>query len=186
MLEEPDLQEAEIAACVQDHYGLAFRQVDFLPLGADPNTAVYRLVTVDGVACFVKLRGNAFDELSVALPKFLNAQGMRQVIPPLAPCRQRLYAPLGDFTLILYPFVEGGNGYEVILTERDWGVLGEALKQLQIIQDIVVYCEQLLFSEAGGADRAQSLRYVMSNFAPDGTIEMAHRAEQEVVRSRRF
>jgi spectinomycin phosphotransferase len=46
----------------------------------------------------------------------------------------------------------------------------------RIIEDIAVYCEQLLLSSDGGADREQALRYLMSNFQPNGTIEIAYRA----------
>ncbi len=43
----------------------------------------------------------------------------------------------------------------------------------RIIQDIAVYCEELLLTAEGGADRAQSLRYLKSNFLPGSTIEIA-------------
>jgi spectinomycin phosphotransferase len=43
----------------------------------------------------------------------------------------------------------------------------------RIIADIAIYGEELLLSTAGGDDRAQSLRYLASNFAPGGTIELA-------------
>jgi spectinomycin phosphotransferase len=43
----------------------------------------------------------------------------------------------------------------------------------RIIADIAVYCDELLLSTAGGDDRAQSLHYLRSNFAPGGTIELA-------------
>ena len=70
MLEKPDLQDEKIIACLQHDYGLAITQVTFLPIGADPNTAVYRAVTADETAYFAKLRRGAFDETSVTLPKF--------------------------------------------------------------------------------------------------------------------
>ena len=47
----------------------------------------------------------------------------------------------------------------------------------RIVEDIAVYCEQLLRSNAGGVDREQALRYLMSNFEPKGTIEIAYRAD---------
>lgn len=47
----------------------------------------------------------------------------------------------------------------------------------RIIEDIAIYCEQVLLSEGGGADRAQSLVYLRSNYLPGGTIEMAYRAD---------
>jgi hypothetical protein len=34
----------------------------------------------------------------------------------------------------------------------------------RIIEDIALFCEQLLLSNEGGQDRAQSLRYLVSNF----------------------
>jgi spectinomycin phosphotransferase len=47
----------------------------------------------------------------------------------------------------------------------------------RIVEDIAVYCEQLLLSNEGGSDREQALRYLMSNFEPDGTIAIADRAD---------
>jgi spectinomycin phosphotransferase len=47
----------------------------------------------------------------------------------------------------------------------------------RIIEDIALYCEQLLLSNEGGQDRAQSLHYLVSNFLPDSTIAAARRAD---------
>ena len=128
MLEKPDLQDEKIIACVQDDYGVLVAQVAFLPIGADLNTAVYRAVAEDETSYFVKLRRGVFDETAVALPKFLSDQGTVQIIAPLATKTGQLWASLDAFKLILYPFVEGHNGFEVDLSDRHWGVLGAALK----------------------------------------------------------
>jgi hypothetical protein len=40
----------------------------------------------------------------------------------------------------------------------------------------------LFLSNAGGADREQALRYLMSNFGPNGTIEIACQSDQTVKR----
>jgi spectinomycin phosphotransferase len=66
MLEKPDLKDEKIVACLQDEYGLLVVQVAFLPLGADRNTAVYRIVAGDETPYFCKLRSGVFDETSVA------------------------------------------------------------------------------------------------------------------------
>ena len=66
MLERPDLQNQRVIACLQKNYGLDVAQLAFLPLGADPNTAVYRVAAGDGTPYFLKLRSGVFDELSVA------------------------------------------------------------------------------------------------------------------------
>ncbi len=130
MLEKPALQDEKIVACLQDEYGLNVVQVAFLPLGADLNTAVYRVAVEDETPYFVKLRRGVFDETAVALPKFLSDQGIKQIIAPLATKTGQLRASLDAFKLILYPFIEGRDGYEVDLSDRHWGEFGTALKRI--------------------------------------------------------
>jgi spectinomycin phosphotransferase len=133
MLEKPDLPDARIAACLQAAYTLSARQITFLPLGADQHTAVYRVVAGDHAAYFLKLRGDPFDETSVALPRFLSDRGVQQIIAPLRTHTGRLWANLEPFNVILYPFVEGRNGYEVALSERQWREFGVALRRIHSV-----------------------------------------------------
>ena len=55
---------------------LSAGSIVFLPIGADQNTVVYRVVADDATPYFVKLRRGVFDETSVTLPKFLSDQGI--------------------------------------------------------------------------------------------------------------
>jgi len=48
----------------------------------------------------------------------------------------------------------------------------------RIIQDIAAFGEELLSGEGDDEDRRQSLHYLKANFLPDGTIDLALRAEQ--------
>jgi len=130
MLKKPDLQDDTIIACLLYEYRLNVVQVAFLPFGADQNTAVYRVVTDDETPYFLKLRRGVFDETSVAVPKFLSDQGIAQIIAPLTTKTGQLRAILGALKVILYPFVEGRNGYEVKLSDRHWGNFGTALKRI--------------------------------------------------------
>ena len=47
----------------------------------------------------------------------------------------------------------------------------------RIIQDIYEFCKELLLSNTGGADRAQSLLYLKSNFLPNSTIAIARQTD---------
>lgn len=47
MLEKPDIQDESIIVCLQGEYGLNVVRLVFLPLEADLNTAVYRVITDD-------------------------------------------------------------------------------------------------------------------------------------------
>jgi spectinomycin phosphotransferase len=128
MLEKPELEDEKIIACLREEYGLISDQVTFLPLGADQNTAVYRVVGLDGKAYFVKLRRNNFDEMSVTIPKLLNEQGIKQIIPALESRSGNLWVGLDAYRLILYPFIEGQDGYQVKFSERQWHDFGKGLK----------------------------------------------------------
>ncbi len=48
----------------------------------------------------------------------------------------------------------------------------------RIVQDIAVFCEQLFLSNEGGEDRKQSLYYLMSNFLPNGVLEVTYKADK--------
>jgi spectinomycin phosphotransferase len=130
MLEKPDLQDEKITTCLQNEYGLLVAQISFLPLGADVNTAVYRVVAEDERGYFVKLRRGIFNKISVALPRFLSGKGIAQIIAPLASKKGQLWADLYPFKIILYPFVAGHNGYEVRLSDDRWREFGRALRRI--------------------------------------------------------
>ena len=130
MLEKPDLPDEKIVACLQAEYDLFVVHVAFLPLGADLHAAVYRVVTDDQTPYFLKLKRGAFDEISVALPKFFSDQGLEQIIAPLTTTTGQLWASLDSFKVILYPFVAGRNGYDVEMSDRHWYDFGAALKRI--------------------------------------------------------
>ncbi len=133
MLEKPNLADEKIIACLKEEYELWMTQLEFLPLGADLHTAVYRAVADDGTAYFCKLRSGVFDETSVELPKFLYAQGIPQIIPPLVTKTGALRADLDEFKVIVYPFVEGQNGYRVTLTDAQWAEFGAAFQKIHSV-----------------------------------------------------
>jgi spectinomycin phosphotransferase len=133
MLEKPDLKDETIIAGLNDEYGLLVAQVSFLPLGADRNTAAYRIVTGDETPYFLKLRAGHFEDTSVVLPKFLSDQGIEPIIAPLTTTTGQLWASLDAFTAILYPFVEGQNGYEIYLSEHHWREFGMALRRIHTV-----------------------------------------------------
>src|SRR6478735_7314918 len=118
MLEKPDLPDEQLIACLQHNYGLRIVQVDFLPLGNDLNTAVYRVIAGDARPYFLKLRSGAFDDITVAIPRLLSDQGMAQIIAPIATSAGQLWTRLDAFAVILFPFVAGRNGFEFAVSDR--------------------------------------------------------------------
>jgi spectinomycin phosphotransferase len=130
MLEKPDLGDEKIINCLRDNYGLNSARITFLPLGADVSSAVYKASTQDETPYFVKLRRGPFAEAAAAVPKFLSDQGLGAIITPITNKSGQLWTRLDDFRLVLYPFVEGRNGFEVPLSARQWIDFGRALRSI--------------------------------------------------------
>lgn len=130
MFIKPDLKDEKIIICLRDAYALAVEKIAFLPLGADFNTAVYRVTTSNGEDYFFKLRRGDFLEAHVSIPKYLADMGIKQVISPLATNTGQLWASLASFKAILYPYIEGHNGVEVKLSDQQWVQFGVAMKSL--------------------------------------------------------
>lgn len=129
MLEKPEIKDEIIIQSLRHEYGLDVEKISFLPLGADLNTAVFRLGTKDGTAYFVKLRKGDFNAASVVVPNYLGDLGFKQIIPSLKTKTGHLWANLDPFKVILYPFVEGHHGYERKLSYKQWVEYGAALKR---------------------------------------------------------
>jgi spectinomycin phosphotransferase len=130
MREKPNLPDDAVVACLWDGYGLRGTRITFLPIGADPGTAVYRVIADDGAPYFLKLRRSAFDEVTVAIPRLLADQGIAAIIAPIRTTGGRLWAELDHFAVILSPYVDGLDGFGTALSDRQWHSLGEALRAI--------------------------------------------------------
>ena len=163
MLEKPELPDEKICACLWVEYGFSVKQFNFLPLGADQHTAVYRAESAAGNQFFIKLRSGNFNETSVRLPAFLHTQGLEQVLPPQPTNSGLLWANLDPYKLILYPFVEGKDGYSVKLSERQWEEFGRGVKQLHAIE-LPSELEQNISREDFSAHYRQMVREYLDYF----------------------
>ncbi len=130
MLQKPDVPDETLLACLWNHYGLHATEIAFLPIGNDVHTAVYRVVADDATQYFLKLRSGAFDEPTVAIPRFLSDRGIASIIAPIETRARQLWARLDAFAAILFPFVAGQNGFASPLSERQLMKLGVALRSI--------------------------------------------------------
>ena len=133
MLEKPPLEDEKIIASLGNSYCLTVTQLEFLPLGHDSYAGVYR-VHGNGQTYFLKVKRDTVDELSVSLPRYLKEQGIEQVVAPLPTITQELWGRVEDFSLILYPFIEGKSGMALGLSDSQWIKFGAVLKQLHTIR----------------------------------------------------
>jgi spectinomycin phosphotransferase len=133
MLEKPNISDCLIISQLHEQYGLRVRQLEFIPRGADMGTAVYRVIAENGAAYFLKLR-KGFEEIIVTVPLLLKAQGIQEIIPPFETKSKQGWADFGEYKMILYPFIEGQDGFDRELTDEHRRTLGAALRKIHTAQ----------------------------------------------------
>lgn len=133
MLEKPNIPDEQIISRLQEAYNLHVAALTFLPIGADMGTVVYRLFTQEGTKYFLKLR-KGFTEIVVTLPLFLKSQGIQELIIPFETKAGQYWADFGEYKIILYPFIEGKNGFQMELSDQHKRRLGSTLKAIHSAQ----------------------------------------------------
>src|SRR5215216_7844527 len=133
MLEKPNISDELIISRLQDEYSLHVSTLTFLPIGADMGSAVYRVIAKDYTAYFLKIR-KGFDEIVVSVPIFLKSQGVHEIIAPFETRSKQGWADFGEYKMILYPFVDGKNGFEMELSDDHRRILGRALNAIHSSQ----------------------------------------------------
>lgn len=115
-------------------YGIAASTLTILPLGADVDASVYKAETQEGPSYFMKLKGGHSYDISVALLAMLQASGIQQIIPPIQTIDGALTLRIDAFTLIVYPFIEGQNGFCYNLTDQQWITLGQVVRKVHAFE----------------------------------------------------
>ena len=133
MREDPGLDVGKIAASLDSSYGLRVASVAFLPIGYDPNAAVYVVATRDGNAYFLKVQFGPVHEPGLLVPRALIDLGIQNVLAPLRTRSSNLWCPLDGYpglSIVLYPFVRGENAMVAGLSDDQWREFGSALRSV--------------------------------------------------------
>ncbi len=134
MLVKQHLSEQYIIDCLRTNYGIEVVTLTFLPLGADMNASVYKVDAQDKSSYFVKLKLGHQHNVGIEIVELLDNAGIQQIIPPVKTIQGHLTYHMDDFTLIVYPFVTGQDGFSRALTDEQWVILGKTLKQIHEIE----------------------------------------------------
>lgn len=172
MIEKQSFSPQCIIDCLSKNYGIVVNALTLLPLGADMNASVYKAETEGIQSYFVKLKHGHRYEMSVAILALLQASGIQQIIPPIKATNGELTQHINDFTLTLYPFVSGQNGFCYNLTDDQWIALGKVLRQVHEF-DVPSLVKDLIRKEAYSDKWRKAVRslydHVDSNLNGDET-----------------
>lgn len=133
MIEKQSLSDQLIMSCLNTDYGIEVASLTLLPLGADMNASVYKAQTQELTSYFVKLKRGHDHDVGVMILELVHDAVGQQIIPPIKTIHGRLTQCIEDFTLSVYPFIEGQNGFTRNLTDDQWFKLGKALRQVHEI-----------------------------------------------------
>ncbi len=125
----PNILEERLRACLVNQYDLNHVILEFLPVGHDYNAGVYRVVSEAGAAYLLKVTSRPLYEPRCLVPRYLNDQGIKSVVAPIPTSSGGLWTRLEDWTVIVYPFIEGVTSLTG-MTDEQWKELGSIFKQI--------------------------------------------------------
>jgi spectinomycin phosphotransferase len=134
MHEQPNIPEERLCACLQDEYDFSVAALEFLTLGLDTRAGVYRAVSKQGTTYLLKARAGAFYESSCLVPRYLSDQGVAAVVAPLRTKKNALWTRLEEWTVVVYPFIEGEHGWNPGMTDAQWQAVGTAFRQIHRVR----------------------------------------------------
>ncbi|MCH9634681.1 MAG: hypothetical protein S4CHLAM7_14350 [Chlamydiae bacterium] len=134
MLEKHALSDQIIIRCLNTNYGIEAATLTFLPLGADMNASIYKAQTLDQTSYFIKLKQGHHHDTSTEIVELLRSAGIQQIILPVKTIHGKTTQRIDDFTLIVYPFIDGQDGFNRNLTNGQWINLGKALRQVHELE----------------------------------------------------
>lgn len=146
--QKPNIPEGHLYACLQAQYAISAVSVEFLPLGLDTRAGVYRVVSKEGNTYLLKVKSGLLYKPSWMVPDYLRDQSIAAVVAPLATKRKTLWtavAPLltkrktlwtqvGDWTVTVYPFIDGETGWNLPMTDEQWYHVGATLNQIHRVR----------------------------------------------------
>jgi spectinomycin phosphotransferase len=147
MLVKQSIPPQRIIDCLHTNYGIEMLTLTFLPLGADMNASVYKAQAQDKSCYFVKLKRGHHHNIGIDIVALLHHAGIQQIIPPVKTIHGQLTHNMDDFTIGVYPFIEGQDGFTRTLTDQQWLTLGKTLRQIHDI-DVPSSIKQRLRKEA--------------------------------------
>lgn len=124
------LSNERIIESLNSDYGLKVSKLISLALGADMNAWVYKAQSNNSLSYFVKLKTGHHDDLSVSILSLLQDAGVKQIITPFKTLEGQVVQHVEDATLLVYPFVEGQNGFKRDLSDDQWVMLGKVLRHV--------------------------------------------------------
>jgi len=131
MHEDPRLDPTRIVATLDAQYSLEAASVTFLPLSLDDRAAVYEVVAVDGRSWFLKITFGPVRLPGLLVPSALVERGIPNILAPVRTRTGVRWCPFDgnpELSVVLFPFISGGNAKVVGMSDEQWRAFGRTLR----------------------------------------------------------
>lgn len=118
-----------ISECLKNNYAVSAASITPISGGADIDASLFKAETADQ-SYFLKLKKGNPKDVEVVLLALLYKSGIKEIIPPIQTLHGSSMQRVDDFSIRLYPFIEGVNGFSQKLSVKQWMALGKALRQV--------------------------------------------------------
>ena len=147
MRDRPNVRDERLISALGNAYAISVAALEFLPIGNDAAAAVFR-VHCEQRAYFFKLRKGRPNLASLTIPHHLRKNGIDSVVAPVLTTSGELFAELGEYSLILYPWIDGESNWGKTLSLwqwRAWGVIMRAIHCTSFSEDLKTLLPQEQF-----------------------------------------
>ncbi len=138
MLENTAELQKFILQNLAQFYGINANTLTQIEKGADANALVYR-----SGEFFIKVIKGKHKSINLDVTALLKSSGLNHIIYPIKTLDGNSIQYINDHTLIVYPFIEGQDGFSQTLTANQWQVFGSELRKLHEIKVPDAFQKQL-------------------------------------------
>ncbi|HET9110231.1 MAG TPA: aminoglycoside phosphotransferase family protein [Ktedonobacterales bacterium] len=129
MREPPNIPVELLRACLRERYDLEAIALEFLPRGYDYRAGVYRVMDDRGAVYLLKVTSRPLYEPGCLVPRYLRDLGITAVVAPLPTKSGAVWATLSEWTVIIYPFLEGDTSLAG-MTDEQWKETGSVFRKI--------------------------------------------------------
>lgn len=131
-----------ITPILAHHYHLKVESIAPLSLGADLNAALFK-AQAGNASYFVKIKQGHLNDISIRIIELISEAGLQEIILPVKTIDGQLIQRMSDFTVIVYPFISGQDGFQRELSGHRWIKLGRAVKRIHHMDILLAIQKQM-------------------------------------------
>lgn len=150
MREPPEISLESLRFSIQAEYNLSLISVEFLPLGLDFRSGVFRAVSEQESVYLIKVTTRPLYEPGLQVPRHLYEQGIQGIAAPLPAKNGASWVQVEGWIVIVYPFIDGESRFTG-MTDEQWekaGAIFNRIHQVQLPPKVVESIRKETFNPA--------------------------------------